>query len=183
MQGTRLNFGGCTRSNRLKSVVAAIFSMACFATLCIAQQAGQKTFSSAEDASAALVAAVQNNDEKAMIEILGPEGKQIVSSGDEIEDARGRASFVQVYQEMHRLVVEPDGTTDLIYRCEKLDHTHTVGEQRWFVVLRYCGGTRKKSCTGELAGMRCRPFAFARSSWRRKRSSMPRSTTNTPRRS
>jgi hypothetical protein len=113
MQGTRLNFGGCTRSNRLKSVVAAIFSMACFATLCIAQQAGQKTFSSAEDASAALVAAVQNNDEKAMIEILGPEGKQIVSSGDEIEDARGRASFVQVYQEMHRLVLEPDGTTAL----------------------------------------------------------------------
>ena len=113
MQRTRLNFEGRTRSNRLKSVVAAIFSMACFATLCTAQQAGQKTFSSAEDASSALVGAVENNDEKAMIEILGPEGKQIISSGDEIEDARARASFVQVYREMHRLVLEPDGTTNL----------------------------------------------------------------------
>ncbi len=113
MQRTRLNFEGRTRSNRLKSVVAAIFSMACFATLCTAQQAGQKTFSSAEDASSALVEAVENNVEKAMIEILGPEGKQIISSGDETEDANTRASFVQKYQEMHRLVVEPDGTTFL----------------------------------------------------------------------
>src|SRR5208283_3133886 len=113
MQRKKFSFGGCARSNRLNSVVAAIFSMVCFATLCTAQQAGQKTFSSAEDASSALVAAVENNDEKAMIEILGPEGKQIISSGDEIEDARARASFVQVYREMHRLVPEPDGTTNL----------------------------------------------------------------------
>jgi hypothetical protein len=54
----------------------------------IAQQAGQKTFSSAQDASNALVRAAQNNDEKMMLEILGPDGKQIVSSGDEAEDSR-----------------------------------------------------------------------------------------------
>ena len=113
MQRTRSNFESSTRTNPLKSAVAAIFSIAWFATLCMGQPAGQKIFSSAEDASGALVAAVQNNDEKAMIEILGPEGKQIVSSGDEIEDARARASFVQAYQEMHRLVLEPDGTTAL----------------------------------------------------------------------
>jgi hypothetical protein len=113
MQRTRLSFGGCTQWNRLKLVVGAIFSMACFATLCIAQQAGQKTFSSAEDASSGLVTAVENNDEKAMIEILGPEGKKVISSGDEVEDARARASFVQVYREMHRLVPEPDGTMNL----------------------------------------------------------------------
>ena len=51
----------------------------CFSAL--AQQPGQKTFSSAEDASAALVSAAQNNDEKAMVEILGRDGKRIVSSG------------------------------------------------------------------------------------------------------
>ena len=79
----------------------------------MAQQPGQKTFSSAEEASNALVTAAQNNDEKAMLEILGPEGKQIVSSGDEAEDAENRANFVQRYQEMHRLVKEPDGTTIL----------------------------------------------------------------------
>src|SRR5260370_4593777 len=45
-----------------------------------------------------------------MLNILGPDGKQIVSSGDETEDAQNRANFVQRFQEMHRLVREPDGT-------------------------------------------------------------------------
>ena len=53
-----------------------------------------------------------------MLEILGPDGKQIVSSGDEAEDAETRAKFVQKYQEMHRLVKEPDGTTTLYIGAE-----------------------------------------------------------------
>jgi hypothetical protein len=112
MQRTKLDFGKFDRANR-KLAVAAIFLAACFAVHTVAQQAGQKTFPSPEDASSALVAAVENNDERAMMEILGPEGKQIVSSGDETEDANSRANFVQKYQEMHRLVMEPDGTTSL----------------------------------------------------------------------
>jgi hypothetical protein len=77
----------------------------------MAQQPGQKTFSSAQDASTALVAAAQINDEKAMLEILGADGKPIISSGDETEDAQCRADFVRRYQEMHRLVREPGGLT------------------------------------------------------------------------
>jgi hypothetical protein len=91
----------------------AILLTGCFLTPSLAQQPGQKTFSSAEDASNALVTATQSNDEKAMLAILGPEGKQIVSSGDGAEDAQSRATFVERYQEMHRLVEEPDGTTVL----------------------------------------------------------------------
>ncbi len=95
----------------------SLAGVAAFLTVCVsvsmAQQRGQKTFSSAEDASNALVTAAQNNDEKAMLDILGPDGKQIVSSGDEAEDAENRANFVRRYQEMHRLVKEPDGTTVL----------------------------------------------------------------------
>jgi len=85
----------------------------CVSTRSAAQQQGPKTFSSPEDASNAFVTAAQNNDEKAMLEILGPDGKQIVYSGDETEDAHSRANFVQRYQEMHRLVKEPDGTVVL----------------------------------------------------------------------
>ncbi len=84
----------------------------------MAQQPGQKTFSSAEEASSALVTAAQNNDEKALLEILGPDANQIISSGDETEDAEDRANFVQRYQQMHRLVKEPDGTTTLYIGAE-----------------------------------------------------------------
>ncbi|MFZ0479966.1 MAG: DUF2950 domain-containing protein [Terriglobales bacterium] len=84
----------------------------------MAQQPGQRTFSSPEDASNALVTAAQSNDEKAMLDILGPDGKRVVSSGDDTEDAESRANFARKYQEMHRLVKEPDGTTTLVIGAE-----------------------------------------------------------------
>src|SRR5208282_3861482 len=59
------------------------------------------------------VTAVRSNNEQAMLDILGPKSKEIISSGDPTEDAESRANFVQRYQEMHRLVKEPDGTTAL----------------------------------------------------------------------
>ena len=94
-------------------VICAVVVMACFPLRSMAQQPGQKTFSSAEEASNALVTAVENNDEKAMLNLLGGDGKQIVSSGDDTEDAHSRAEFVQAYREMHRLAREPDGSTTL----------------------------------------------------------------------
>lgn len=100
-------------ANLSESGVLAVLLTACFATCSMAQQAGQKTFSTAEEASNALFTAAQNNDEKAMLDILGPDARKIVSSGDEAEDAESRASFVQRYLEMHRLVKEPDGMTTL----------------------------------------------------------------------
>ena len=97
----------------LRLAALATFLTGCSLTPSLAQQPGQKTFTSPEDASSALVAATQSNDEKALIDILGPDGKEIVSSGDDAEDAQSRANFVEKYGEMHRLVKEPDGTVVL----------------------------------------------------------------------
>src|ERR1700690_2011744 len=105
-------------TNLPKLAALVILLAGVFATRSMAQQPGQKTFSSAKDASNALVTATQSNDEKAMLDILGPDGKQIISSGDETEDAQSRANFAQRDQEMHRLVKEPDGTTTLYIGAE-----------------------------------------------------------------
>ena len=118
MRRATLNFDKFHWANLSKLAAVAILLTGCFCTRSVAQQPGQKTFSSPEDASNALVTAVQRNDENAMLDILGPDGKQIVSSGDEIEDAHNRANFVQKYQQMHRLVKEPDGTTTLYIGAE-----------------------------------------------------------------
>jgi hypothetical protein len=96
----------------------AVLLMVCFPARSIAQQRGQKTFSSPEEASHALLTAMQSNDERTLLEIFGPDGKRIVSSGDETEDADGRANFVRKYQQCHRLVREPDGTTTLYIGAE-----------------------------------------------------------------
>jgi len=113
MRRTKLNFDKFHWASLPALAAVAILFAVCSPIGSMAQQPRQKTFSSPEDASNALVTATQNNDEKAMLEILGPDGKQIVSSGDEAEDAESRANFVKRYQEMHRLVQEADRTTVL----------------------------------------------------------------------
>jgi Protein of unknown function (DUF2950) len=113
MQRTNLNIDKGYRATVRELAALAIFLAGCFPATTLAQQSGQKTFSSPEEASNSLVAAMQSKNEKALLEFLGPDGKQIISSGDEIEDLHTRANFVQRYLEMHRLVNEPDGTTVL----------------------------------------------------------------------
>src|SRR5260370_2211905 len=111
MRRTKLQYGKYCWATLSKLAAAAIFMTGCVPSRSLAQQPGQRTFSSPEEAANALVAAALKNDEKAMLEILGPDGKQIVSSGDEVEDAESHANCARRYQEMHRFVREPDGTT------------------------------------------------------------------------
>lgn len=109
-QRTERRGGPFALAGLLKITAVAALLLACFPPGSAAQQKGQKTFSSPEEAANALVAAAQKNDEKAMLEILGPDGKQIVTSGDPTEDAENHANFARRYQEMHRFVKEPDGS-------------------------------------------------------------------------
>ena len=84
----------------------------------VAQQSGQKTFGSASAASHALAKAVQSDDQSALLSILGPDAKDLISSGDPAEDKTSREEFVQKFKQMHRLVNEPDGTTTLYIGAE-----------------------------------------------------------------
>jgi hypothetical protein len=93
-----------------KIAALAFLLTSCVPTRSSAQQKGQKTFPSPEDAANALVAAAQANDPKALLDILGPDGKEIILSGDPTQDAENRANFAKKYVEMHRFVKEPAGT-------------------------------------------------------------------------
>ncbi len=104
--------------NFLKLAAVGFILLVCFPVSAKAQQKDQKTFASAEDASAAFFTAVKNNDEAVMLQILGPGGKEVISSGDPAEDADHRKNFAMKYQEMHRFVTEPNGTTTLYIGAE-----------------------------------------------------------------
>jgi hypothetical protein len=89
-----------------------------FAGASFAQESPQpRTFSSPGEASDALFQAAQKEDEPALEAILGA-GKGFTSSSDEVEDKLEREQFSQKYQEMHRLVREPDGNTVLYIGAE-----------------------------------------------------------------
>src|SRR5437016_8674158 len=83
-----------------------------------AEPPGQRTFSSAAQASRALFLAAQAGDPTALLKIFGPDGKEVVSSGDPVEDKNSRDQFVRKYQEMNRLVEESDGTERLYIGAE-----------------------------------------------------------------
>src|SRR6266436_2925186 len=87
MRRTKRSFGKLDWTNLLEMAAVGILLAGGFPARSAGQQQGQKTFSSPENAINALVTAAQNNDEEAMLDVLGPDGKQIVSSGDEAEHA------------------------------------------------------------------------------------------------
>ena len=73
----------------------------------------QVSFDSPEAAVEALVAALEKNDVTALATLLGPGSEGILSSGDEVADASGRAGFLADYKEKHALVAEGENTVML----------------------------------------------------------------------
>ena len=104
---------------RLRWMVALAFTLLVVghAQSSFGQTSQPKTFSSPSEASSALFQAVQSEDEQAVEAILGA-GNEVTSSSDEVEDKLEREQFSQKYQEMHRLVREPDGSTVLYVGAE-----------------------------------------------------------------
>jgi Protein of unknown function (DUF2950) len=81
-------------------------------------QTGQQTFPSAAEGSAALIAALKSDDLQQLLKVLGQNAREIIASGDDAADKTERRQIVQKYEEMHRLVLEPDGTTTLYIGAE-----------------------------------------------------------------
>jgi len=73
-----------------------------------AAQARQYTFSSPEEAVKALIVAMKAHKVKELNSIFGPAGKEILSSGDAIEDRAGRERFMQAYETKNVLKREGD---------------------------------------------------------------------------
>jgi hypothetical protein len=111
---SKSNTGEIEMNTKWSKLVLILVSLGCSLAPAFAQQPGQRTFASAEDAGHALFVAMQTQDEQSPLSILGPAGKDVVSSGDPVEDLDARAGFVVKYQEMHRFVKEPNGTVSLV---------------------------------------------------------------------
>jgi hypothetical protein len=108
----------CKSFVRFAFSVLFVFSLGCSSAPMFAQDPGQRTFASAEDASRAFFAAMQAQGEQAPLSILGLAGKDVLSSGDPQEDLDARVSFVVKYQEMHRFVTEASGSVTLVVGAE-----------------------------------------------------------------
>jgi Protein of unknown function (DUF2950) len=68
-----------------------------------AAPSGQKSFESLDDAVSALIGAFRTQDQKKLVEILGPKGRAVISSGDKVADRAAYERFVAAYDRAHRL--------------------------------------------------------------------------------
>jgi hypothetical protein len=104
------------------TVVSGVFAALLLGLLFIlpsaAQDHGQQTFQSAEEAGTAFFAAAQTRNDEALLNVLGRTGKELISSGDPIEDMDARVNFVVKYRQMHRYAKQLDGTTILYVGAE-----------------------------------------------------------------
>jgi hypothetical protein len=116
---TNLTLGTSSRRRLNLGVVLAVSALVAVGStqLSFGQKSEPKTFSSPGAATNALFQAVKSDDEQAVGAILGA-GKEVTSSSDDIEDKLEHERFSQKYQEMHRLVREPDGRTFLYIGAE-----------------------------------------------------------------
>jgi hypothetical protein len=117
----RIRYFMQTESKRsARFAIAALLAVSLGASLTpsFAQQPGQQTFASPQDAAHALFVAMDSQDEQSPLRVLGPAAKEVLSSGDTTEDSDARAGFVVRYQAMHRFVTEPNGSVTLIVGAE-----------------------------------------------------------------
>jgi hypothetical protein len=81
--------------------------------------AQQKTFKSPEDSVKSLIEAVRAHDTKEVLAIFGPEGKEIISTGDKVQDRATGERFIKAYDEMNKLEKETDSKVILVIGNEE----------------------------------------------------------------
>ncbi len=79
----------------------------------------QRVFASPTQASEALLDALRGDDVQALLQILGPQGQELILSGDPVADHNARQQFVHAYDSAHRLESSDRHQTTLIVGSEE----------------------------------------------------------------
>ena len=74
----------------------------------------QQSFKTPDEAASALVDAAKTGDVKLLTKVLGPDGEDIVSSGDPVADAATREKFTAAYDAKHQIKAEGDSKATII---------------------------------------------------------------------
>jgi hypothetical protein len=110
-------------ANKLPSKLRYLASLCLIVSMgltspCLAQQGGEKTFASPGEAVLAVYNAVKTNDSQALNAIFGSSTNQVAHTGDDVADKNMADNFIRRYDQMHRVVIEPDGTATLYVGAE-----------------------------------------------------------------
>jgi DUF2950 family protein len=98
----------------LKSLHRAAFPGVIALLLLTSASQAQQSFSTPEDAAAALAAAAKADTSRAILKVLGYGAGDVVSSGDEVADADTRQRFLSMYDSKHSIKAEGNSKATLM---------------------------------------------------------------------
>jgi len=93
-----LNFRRIAKMGRLLPLALVILLAACNKS----DKPSLRMFAAPNDAGDALLAAAKSGDQTALLAIFGPDSKEVIFSGDTVQDKRIAEIFVGKYEVMHR---------------------------------------------------------------------------------
>src|SRR5579863_5041528 len=92
------------------------------ALLQAAPKESQRTFATSQEAIQAIIDAAEHNDAAVLLQLFGADGKDILESGDPVQDKESRAEFARSAHEKLRIEQDPTNPDRV---------TFAVGEQDW----------------------------------------------------
>jgi hypothetical protein len=94
-----------------------------------------RVFASPDDAGNGLLDAAKSGDQNAVLAVFGPESKEIILSGDAVQDKATVDAFVAAYGVMHRWRKMPDGAQILLIGADNFPFPIPLkknGAGQWF---------------------------------------------------
>ena len=92
-------------------------------------------FASTEDAGNTLMEAAKSDDQNTLLAVFGPDSRELLFSGDAVQDRNTASAFVSAYGVMHRWRKMPDGAQILLVGADNFPFPIPLkknADGRWF---------------------------------------------------
>ncbi len=110
-----------SRATRRTTIISRLTLLAIvilFAGCSKSAKPSYQTFASPDDAGNGLLTAAKSGDPNAVIAVFGPDSKDIVMTGDPVQDKNTADQVIAAYNVMHRWRKMPDGSQTLLLGAE-----------------------------------------------------------------
>src|SRR5271154_5683698 len=118
VQVWRISVSRATRSTSILSGLIPLALVILLAGCSKSAKPSYQAFASPDDAGNALLTAAQSGDPNKLIAVFGPDSKDIVMTGDSVQDKNTSDQVIAAYNAMHRWRKMPDGSQTLLLGAE-----------------------------------------------------------------
>lgn len=94
-----------------------------------------ETFATPDEAGDAVLQAAKSGDQNQILDVFGPQSKNVIFSGDDTQDKAAIDAYIRAYGTMHRWRKMPDGSQLLLVGADNYAFPiplRKAGDGKWF---------------------------------------------------